>query len=169
MYKQQADNADPQFFPIQKNTLFQWHLADPADSLELVRNDKIAFYQGGKKNPFILDSSLVRRGYFTNTQSINDERGNIYGFELLQNYPNPFNPGTIISYRLPKSSKVELTIYNMLGQKITKLINKTQSAGEHLAIWDGRDTSGELVSSGIYIYRLKAREFVENRKMVLVR
>ena len=169
MYKQQADNADPQFFPLQKNILYQWHLADPADSLELARNDKIAFYQDGKKNPFTLDSSLVRRAYFANPQSINDEKSNIGSFELYQNYPNPFNPETIISYRLPKSSKVELTIYNMLGQKITKLINKTQSAGEHLAIWDGRDTSGELVSSGIYIYRLKAREFVENRKMVLVR
>lgn len=169
MYKQQAGNADPQFFYIQKNALYQWHLADPVDSLELIRNDKIAFYQGGKKNPFILDTSLVRRAYFANLQPVNNERNIIAGFELDQNYPNPFNPETTISYRLPKSSEAELTIYNMLGQKIKLLVRTKQAAGDYQVVWDGRSDSGKQVSSGVYIYQLKAGEFVRVKKLVFMR
>ena len=64
MYKTEADNADPQFFLLQKEILYQWHLQDPADSAEVSRTDKIGTYQENKPNPFVLDSTLVRRAYF---------------------------------------------------------------------------------------------------------
>jgi hypothetical protein len=82
--------------------------------------------------------------------------------QLFQNYPNPFNPTTVISWQLAVGSQVELTIYNLLGQEIRKLVNAKQPAGFHKIEWDGKDDDGREVSSGIYFYMLKAggRRFV---------
>ncbi len=89
-------------------------------------------------------------------------------FELFQNYPNPFNPITTIRYDLPKASKVVLKIYNILGQEVRTLVNSSQTTGEKSVIWDGRDAFGQEVSSGIYLYRLKAGYFIQSRKMLLM-
>ncbi len=89
-------------------------------------------------------------------------------FRLRQNYPNPFNPSTVISYSLPVNSHVSLTIYNMLGQKVRKLVNQTQSAGIQTTVWDGLDNIGQRVASGIYFYRLEANSFMETKKMMLM-
>jgi len=91
------------------------------------------------------------------------------GFSLSLNYPNPFNPSTIISYQLPESDKVELTVFNISGQHITTLVNKEQTSGNYRVQWDGRDDKGVIVSSGVYIYRLKAGSFIKTRKMMLLR
>jgi len=91
------------------------------------------------------------------------------GFALQQNYPNPFNPSTMISYQLASESEVELTIYNMLGQEIRKLIAQHQPAGTHQIQWNGRDEAGHQVGSGVYIYKLIAGEFVQSRKMLLLK
>jgi hypothetical protein len=90
-------------------------------------------------------------------------------FALKQNYPNPFNPTTVISYQLATVSDVELTIYNQLGQKVRTLVNDRKPAGTYQIQWDGRDNAGNQVTSGEYLYRLKAGAFVEVRKMVLLR
>jgi hypothetical protein len=90
-------------------------------------------------------------------------------FQLHQNYPNPFNPSTSIRYQLAANNKVELTIYNTLGQKVRTLVNNYQSAGKQTVIWDGRNEKGKAVSSGIYFYRLKAGDFICSKKMLLVR
>ena len=89
-------------------------------------------------------------------------------FELSQNYPNPFNPTTVINYRLSTESHVELTIYNQLGQQVRTLVYEKQAAGPYQIEWDGRNNSGKRISSGVYLYRLKASSFVETRKMVLL-
>jgi hypothetical protein len=169
MYRQKADSADPQFFDIQRNVLRQWHIADPVDSLESMRNDQIAAYQGGKKNPFILDSSLVRRAYFTSAQSVNHVENGIAGFELHQNYPNPFNPETTIIYQLSASAEVGLAVYNIMGKKVRQLVKSKQSIGEHRVLWDGADDKGKYIASGLYIYRLKAGRVVESKKMILIK
>lgn len=88
---------------------------------------------------------------------------------LYQNYPNPFNPSTRITYVLPTSSHVILKIYNLLGQEVKTLVNARQPPGAQSAVWDGRDNSGRLASSGIYIYQLQAGREVQSRKMLLVR
>jgi hypothetical protein len=75
--------------------------------------------------------------------------------ELLKNFPNPFNPETIIYYQLPENSEVNLSIYNIKGQKVKTLANKVIPVGEHSVIWNGRDSNGKRVSSGIYFYKLK--------------
>lgn len=75
--------------------------------------------------------------------------------QLYENYPNPFNPNTTISFELPTKSDVELTIYNSAGQLVKTLISDEVVSGMHQAIWDGKNVSGESVSSGIYLYRLE--------------
>jgi bacillopeptidase F (M6 metalloprotease family) len=100
---------------------------------------------------------------------INENKDIPEEISLSQNYPNPFNPSTTISYQLPKSGKVELTIYNMLGQEVRKLVDEKQAVGEYTIQWDGRDYNGTPVASGVYLYRLKAGEFIETKKMLLLR
>jgi photosystem II stability/assembly factor-like uncharacterized protein len=89
--------------------------------------------------------------------------------KLYQNYPNPFNPKTVISYQLAVGSTVELTIYNVMGEKVKELVNEKQSAGEYHFVWDGKNKIGQKVSSGIYLYQLKSGKVAESRKMVLMR
>ncbi|MFQ5582972.1 MAG: FlgD immunoglobulin-like domain containing protein [Calditrichia bacterium] len=90
-------------------------------------------------------------------------------FHLYQNYPNPFNPVTVISYQLTGSSDVELTIYDILGQPVKNLVKGKQPAGYYDAEWNGKDNAGKDVSSGIYIYRIKAGKYTATRKMILLR
>jgi len=90
-------------------------------------------------------------------------------FSLLQNYPNPFNPETEIRFELPEVSNVVITIYNMLGQKIQTLTNQTYEAGYHSVMWNGKDVRGASVASGVYIYEIRANEFVMHKKMVMTR
>jgi hypothetical protein len=85
-------------------------------------------------------------------------------FVLDQNYPNPFNAATAIGYRLPAVSPVELTIYNLLGQKIETLVKERQQAGHHQVNWDASGFPG-----GIYYYRIVAGEFQQVRKMILLK
>lgn len=83
---------------------------------------------------------------------------------LSQNYPNPFNPATQISYKLPKQAHLSLKVYNVLGEHITTLVNEFQSPGRYEVTFDASH-----LSSGIYIYRLEAGEFVESTQMMLVK
>jgi hypothetical protein len=90
-------------------------------------------------------------------------------FALEQNYPNPFNPTTTIAYHLPRKAHVTLDIFNLLGQRVTRLINATEPAGDHEAVWSGCDDGGFPTPSGIYLYRLQSGGHVLARKMVLLR
>ena len=90
-------------------------------------------------------------------------------FELSQNYPNPFNPETQIKYVIPEQEHVKLTIYNSTGQEIRTLVNNSQSAGSHTVTWNGRNNFGQKVTSGIYLYRLDAGDFVNIKKMILLK
>ena len=85
-------------------------------------------------------------------------------FSLLQNYPNPFNPVTTISFSLPHSSKVTLKVFNQLGQELATLVNETKEAGSHTIQWNATG-----FASGVYYYQLTAGNFVENKKMLLIR
>lgn len=169
MYRQEADNADPQFFNLQMDDLYLWHKNDTVSNLEYDRNERIAVYQDGKKNPFILDSSLARRAYFNVTSLENIKSGLPLLFHLYQNYPNPFNPGTTIKYSLQIAGEVELTIYDLLGKRVKRLIDAKQSVGFHEIKWDGRNNSGSVVGAGIYIYRLKVENQAISKKMTLLR
>lgn len=90
-------------------------------------------------------------------------------FSVAQNHPNPFNPQTTIGFSLPRSATVTIDIYNLLGERIRKLVSRTMPPGEHAVVWDGRDDDGGEISSGVYFYRLRADDFSATRKMLLVR
>jgi len=114
-------------------------------------------------------------GYATSVGVEEDEQTGVIpkGFELKQNYPNPFNSSTTIRCHLSavsgQLSAVSLKIFNILGQEVRTLVDKKQSAGYCQVLWNGRDNSGEDICSGIYFYRLRAGDFVQTRKMVLIR
>ncbi len=90
-------------------------------------------------------------------------------YELSQNYPNPFNPTTEIQFSLPKSSAVELAVYNMLGQKINTLVKQALDAGTYTVDWNGNNSAGNPVATGVYFYRLTVGEHSEARKMLLLK
>ncbi|MCH7722216.1 MAG: T9SS type A sorting domain-containing protein [Bacteroidetes bacterium] len=95
-------------------------------------------------------------------------------FILSQNYPNPFNPSTSIEFSVPVNSNVRLTIYNLLGQEVTTLVNEELSAGNYSVIWNGTDKNGLQVSSGVYLYKMKANgnngtPYSQTKKMILLK
>jgi hypothetical protein len=90
-------------------------------------------------------------------------------FTLFQNYPNPANPETIIRYNLPVTADVSLVVYDVLGRKMRVLVNGVQTPGKYSVTWNGRDEFGNPVSSGIYIYQIRAGGLVSMKKMVLMR
>ena len=92
-----------------------------------------------------------------------------YKFELSQNYPNPFNPNTTIKFEIPRADWVRLEIFNILGQRVTRLVDEYQNAGPHSVIWDGTNGSGKQVSTGIYFTRLSSGDKTEIKKMLLLR
>ncbi|NIV95765.1 T9SS type A sorting domain-containing protein [candidate division KSB1 bacterium] len=90
-------------------------------------------------------------------------------FRLSQNFPNPFNPRTEIRYELPEDRHVNLTVYNVVGQKIKTLVDEVKAAGAHSVTWDGTDERGQPVPSGVYLYRFDAGVVSGTKKMILVR
>ncbi len=89
-------------------------------------------------------------------------------FAVSQNYPNPFNPETMINFEIPKSCQVVIKIYNTVGQEVKTLVNEKRDAGFYQISWDGIDNLGNKVGSGIYLYQLKAEEFIASKKMVMI-
>ena len=104
---------------------------------------------------------------FSQIKSINFELCKYY--QLFQNYPNPFNPSTTIKYVVQKTDYIEITIHNVAGKKVRKLFAGLADAGLHKIVWDGKTASGYPVTSGIYIYKIVAGDFVSFRKMILAR
>jgi hypothetical protein len=88
---------------------------------------------------------------------------------LYQNHPNPFNSSTIIKYDLPEADQVSLKIFNIEGQLVTELVNKTQPAGTWQVIWDGKNSQQEAVTSGIYFCQFKTRQYWQTVRVILLR
>ncbi len=141
MYKEQADMADATFFENQRITFCQWHLLDPVDQEEWNRTFHIAAYQDGKPNPFVLDCTLPERSYCINfgqkCEPVSaDEAIETSAPLLFKNEPNPFYFQTKIRYRLDQQYKVKVLIFNNLGQRVSTLVNQTQSKGDYEIIWE---------------------------------
>ncbi len=90
------------------------------------------------------------------------------GFALGQNYPNPFNSSTIIPYQLPVAAHMRLEVFNVLGQRVTTLVDGERPAGFHTAVWDATNAEGQAVGAGLYIYRLSGGGATLTRKMMLI-
>jgi len=153
-----------------------------------IKNDTLYLVVYNLKNfGFSLDSGdlfTIKKGEIQKVTSVQAANGNgqfldveITGAEelipkeyaLFQNYPNPFNPTTTIRYALPERQDVKIEIYNILGQKVRTFEIKNQPAGFHQVLWDGRNRNNHMVASGLYIYRIKAGDFVASKKMLLIR
>ena len=90
-------------------------------------------------------------------------------YALHHNYPNPFNPTTTILYDVPKEGLVSLTIYDLMGREITKLMNTRMDAGYYSMQWNGRNSFGSMVSAGVYFYQIQINGFVQTKKMLLLK
>jgi len=137
----------------------------------------------GLTNPFVLALAISSSGHlfagtwgngvFRSIQPITSVAENEGVFPqshvLWQNYPNPFNPETMIQYQLPKQAEVRLEIYNVLGELVRTLVNEKQPPRYYTVRWNGKDEHGRPVASGVYLYSLRAGEFVQVRKMMLIR
>jgi hypothetical protein len=119
-----------------------------ADKLRSLRYDSLAF--GNSRVPLT---------------SVDESKPIPEKFALLQNYPNPFNPSTTISYQLPVNSKVTLKLYNTLGQEVETLVNEFQTAGFHSSLFTLRSS----LPSGVYFYQLKASDFMQTKKMLILK
>ena len=140
------------------NVIFEVTSEPGSDSLKLTNfADDIA---GAATKPGTISYTVVS---VQQNESVPSE------FSLMQNYPNPFNPTTTIRYELPVSSYVVLKIYNILGKEVKTVVDAEQSAGIKTVVWDGTNKVGEPVSSGVYIYRLKTRDFHKTLKLMMLR
>ena len=90
-------------------------------------------------------------------------------FKLNNCYPNPFNPVTTLRYDIPENGLVNITIYDMLGRQVKTLVNQTQDAGYRSVIWNATNDYGKPVSAGIYLYQIQAGEYIQTKKMVLLK
>jgi len=97
------------------------------------------------------------------------EKQHPQSYQLYQNYPNPFNPSTTISFDLPEESRVRLEIYDITGRKIRTLAEGRYPAGTHRVVWDGTDSRGQAVASGVYAYRIRAGKHITTRKLLLMK
>jgi len=109
------------------------------------------------------------RIYLGHTTKVINSSSNSSSFNLSQNYPNPFNPITKIEYSVKQISKVNINIYNINGELIKELLSEEKNAGSYIIVWDGRDNKGILVASGTYFYQIKVDDFVQAKKMVLLK
>jgi parallel beta-helix repeat protein len=135
---------------------------------------------GDPSSPLDPDTTIADMGAFyyphIPTYVKDDNRNLPVEFELPQNYPNPFNPSTNILFSVYGSQftvhspiHTTLKIYNIKGQLVKTLVDEEKLPGDYNIIWDGKDNSGKEVSSGIYFYQLKTKDYTDTKKMVLVR
>ena len=121
------------------------------------------FRSHGDAAHFLLDGVYVQ--YPTSaTTAVQKEKTLPTVFSLKQNYPNPFNPSTAIEFSLPKSGQTTLEVYNVLGQKVTELVNRNMTAGNHIVTFNASS-----LPSGVYFYQLTSGNFSQVKKMMLLK
>jgi hypothetical protein len=90
-------------------------------------------------------------------------------FALMQNMPNPFNPTTAIKFQLPVNTRVTIKVYDLQGREVITLLNDEKTSGTYTVYWNGRNSSGQMVSSGVYLYKLSAGSYTKMCKMNLMK
>ena len=118
---------------------------------------------------FDFDGQLLDAVSVFDDANVSVQTKNEYSIGGIFNYPNPFNPVTKLRYTIPKNSLVSIIIYDMLGRQVKTLVNETQNAGYGSVIWDATNDYGKPVSAGIYLYQIKTGEYIQTKKMVLMK
>ena len=138
-------------------------ILQPEGAIELIR------FSGNIAGTFYLDDlrlvtsappTLVAEDHQTTTPA---------PFALENNQPNPFNSSTVIHYQLPETGPIELAVYNLAGQQVAQLVRDTRQTGRHAVRWDGRNDRGQILASGVYLYRLHAGDKIKVRKLLLLK
>ncbi len=122
----------------------------------------------------IYDFALSReeiQKLFGVTTSVNGEKNSLIPANnfLFQNYPNPFNLNTTINYQITKTGNVVLRIYNILGKLVKTLVNNVKSPGYYTVVWDGKNDNSQIVTSGVYFYKIRSGQFTASRKLILLK
>ena len=128
----------------------------------------VAWVQADNSGKEVLQTGIVKVTDL-NAVSVDEPENLPLDFQLAQNYPNPFNATTSINYSLKRDSMVKLEVYNISGAKVVTLVNNNQPAGNYQVIWDGRDSQGKVVATGVYFYRLSADGQSLTRRMTLLK
>ena len=115
------------------------------------------------------DGSSVKREVTSGNYVLHMTKPLPESYELKHNYPNPFNTCTTIRYALPKKSRVSIIIYDVLGRRVTTLVDNIEEPGYKSVVWDATNDIGQQMSAGVYIYLIKAGEFSRTRKMILLK
>ena len=115
----------------------------------------------------VLDSITPKDIYFE--INLSDIKAIPVDFALQQNFPNPFNPSTEIRFDLPEADFVNLSVYNMMGQKIKTLTSENMTPGYHSIIWNGTNDSGSRVATGMYFYSINTSQFQSIKKMLFLK
>jgi hypothetical protein len=121
----------------------------------------------GMHNPFYVIQVLLASKSLIGVEPISNEVP--FRFELSQNFPNPFNPTTKINFAIAKAENVSIKIYDITGREVYELVNSKLQPGKYSATWTSLNNRGESVASGVYFYRIVAGDFIESKKMILVR
>lgn len=124
-----------------------------------VRTDSIYFYNNSQNRPIVIINVINDIPL-----SVDDKENVSISYSLSQNYPNPFNPTTTIVYNIPFSNHVTLEIYNILGQRIRKLVDEFQYEGNYKITFDASE-----LPTGVYIYRLKSGSYTDSKKMLILK
>jgi hypothetical protein len=129
-------------------------------------NDRIIIFESFSSETGIISISTGQH-FFKDAVDPNAEIPMTYSLD--QNYPNPFNPNTLIKYAIPKQSNVTIDVYNILGQKVVTLYDGEKPPGFYSITWNSLNAAGSTVASGIYFYKISAGEFLDTKKMVLIK
>ena len=126
------------------------------------------FNLGGRTQDNIIYFDNI--SFYSNSVGVDNRNETFpHGFALEQNFPNPFNPSTTIRYELPEDGLVNITIYDITGRHISTLVSSHQNAGYKSIQWNATNNHGEPVSAGVYLYKIQAGEFLQTKKMVLLK
>jgi hypothetical protein len=161
---------DPTFSAVGGNTPIS-----SAGGIEFMASPSIATYRGRAWFSWIDPRSNGLNVYlsqvFYDPTDVNDHPWDVLptAYLLEQNYPNPFNPSTVIEFAVPTRDRVEILVYNLLGQTVLTLVDGVYAAGHYQLLWNGRDAADQAVPSGIYLYKMKAGEYAQTRKMILIK
>ncbi len=155
MYRNEANNADPNYFDSMKDDICQWHLDDPADEVEYERTMTIASYQDGKVNPFILDCTLAQRMYCNNPCTPIPMNIDEFANEVIADFavtPNPFDTTLEVSFNLSEKLDLKLQLFDLIGNEVVTLFDATTHTGEFKRSFEVKDLSKQ--TAGIYILKM---------------
>ncbi|MFC1570043.1 sugar-binding protein [bacterium] len=162
----------------QRDNMLQWSAghsdavhSDPRllGAVTFLDNHKLGFEAVSIIDPSIVNENADDWYSNPNPSGVSDASVEVESYKLFGNYPNPFNPSTTVKFTLPKNNLVSLEVYNVTGEKVTNLIDRSMDAGSHTITWDSTDDFGHSVPNGIYLCKIQAGTYHNVIRMLLIK